>query len=214
LNITYIYPLLYGTLLTLKIAILSTSIGLTLGTILGFSLTTSNKLLNSIIDGITTVIRGTPMLIQIAFFYYALLPTIGIKLTAIAAAIIAIGINSSAYLSQVIKSGILSINKGQTEAAKVLGLTTYQTNRYIILPQALANMLPAIGNELITLIKDSSLASTIGVMELFAQGKNIISQTYDAIKVYTLIALIYLILTTLISIAVTMFERKFKYVKN
>jgi His/Glu/Gln/Arg/opine family amino acid ABC transporter permease subunit len=210
----YIYPLICGILLTLKIAILSTLIGITLGTILGFLLTTNNKAINSLIDGITTLIRGTPMLIQIAFFYYALLPALGIKLTALTAAIIAIGINSSAYLSQVIKSGILSIAKGQTEAGRVLGLSTYQINRFIIFPQAIINMLPAIGNELITLIKDSSLASTIGVMELFAQGKNIISQTYDAITIYTVIALIYLILTTSISIAITIFERKFKYVKN
>lgn len=214
LETIYVIPLLSGVIVTLKIALSATVIGLTLGSILGFLQTTKNEFLNSIIDGITIIIRGTPMLIQIAFLYYAILPSIGLNLSAVNAAIIAIGINSSAYMSQVIKSGILSINKGQMEAAKVLGISSWQANIYIIFPQAIANILPAIGNELITLIKDSSLASVIGVMELFAQGKNIISKTYDAITIYAVIGLIYLILTTLISIGVSYLEKRFKYASN
>lgn len=147
------------------------------------------------------------MLIQIPFFYY-LLPEIGIELSLFATAVIAIGLNSTAYISQIVRSGIISIGKGQTEAAHVLGFTPLQTMRYILFPQALRTVLPALLNEFITLIKDSSLASTIGVVELFKEGTIIISRTYAVIPIYCAIALIYLVLTTALSFLTALIERK------
>lgn len=205
----------HGTLITLEIAIISGIIGISLGTFLGVLQSSKNKFLQVSIDFYATVLRGTPMLIQIALFYYGIIPQLGIQVSALTAAIIATSINSSAYVSQIVRSGIKSVSYGQIEAAKALGFSQIQVIWYIVLPQAFRVILPALGNELITLIKDSSLASTIGVMELFAEGKNIISQTYDALSVYVAIAAIYLALTSTLAIIVNKLEKKLSYhVKN
>ena len=195
-----IFPLLLrGTLVTLQIALASSLLGFILGTVLAFMHVYAPSPVRWFVTLYVTVFRGTPMLIQIPFFYY-LLPTLGIEFSLITTAIIAIGLNSAAYISQTVKSGILSVGKGQREAAQVLGFTQWQTMRFIVFPQAITVIIPALLNEMITLIKDSSLASTIGVVELFKEGTIIISRTYDAIPVYCLIALIYLTLTSLVSL--------------
>ena len=191
--------LLRGTLVTLQIALASSLIGFILGTVLAFIQVYAPSPARWFVTAYATLFRGTPMLIQIPFFYY-LLPTIGIEFSLITTAIIAIGLNSAAYISQTVRSGILSVGKGQHEAAKVLGLTQWQTMRFIVFPQAITVIIPALLNEMITLIKDSSLASTIGVVELFKEGTIIISRTYNAIPVYCIIALIYLTLTSLVSL--------------
>ncbi len=201
--------LLRGTLVTLHIAALSSIFGFVGGTILGFIHSSHNTLLRMIATAYVTFFRGTPMLIQIPFFYY-LLPSLGIELSLFATAVIAIGLNSTAYISQIVRSGIASVSKGQREAAQVVGLTHWQTVRYIVFPQAIRIVLPALLNEFITLIKDSSLASTIGVVELFKEGTIIISRTYAVIPIYCAIAAIYLTLTTLLSLAAAFLERKMK----
>ena len=203
-----IFKLLYGAQTTLQIAGYSCVLGLTLGSLCAFAQLSTYRIIRILAFIYITLIRGTPMLIQIAFLYYGILPLIGIPLTPLWAAIVAIGLNSGAYVSQTIKAGILAVGKGQLEAAQVLGFTRLQTALYIVFPQALKVVLPALGNEFITLIKDSSLASTIGVVELFKEGFIIISQTYDALTVYTGVALVYLALTTVLSLGVTYLERK------
>ncbi len=199
--------LLRGTLVTLKIAFFSSIIGFLGGTLLGFVQSRSNSLLRSLVTIYVTIFRGTPMLIQIPFFYY-LLPELGIELSLFATAVIAIGLNSMAYISQIVRSGIASIGRGQIEAAHVLGFSSWQTMRFILFPQAIRTVVPALLNEFITLIKDSSLASTIGVVELFKEGTIIISRTYAVIPIYCAIAMIYLTLTTALSLFATMIERK------
>jgi len=201
--------LLKGAQATITLAAGSCVIGLGFGLLIALAQTSKSTILKTLVHIYITIIRGTPMLIQIAFMYYGILPLIGLALSPFWTALIAIGLNSAAYVSQVLKSGILSIGKGQLEAAKVLGLTQMQTVRYIIVPQALRAVLPALGNEFITLIKDSSLASTIGVVELFKEGSIIISQTYDALTVYVGVALTYLVLTSTLSAIVYRLERKF-----
>lgn len=210
----YLPILLKGTAVSLKIAFFACSIGLILGTLLGLIQTSKYTFLKIFAKIYITILRGTPMLVQIAFIYFVL-PNLGINISAFCTAVIAIGLNSSAYVSEIIRSGIMSINKGQIEAAKCLGFSQIQTVRYIILPQALAVITPTLGNEFITLIKDSSLASTIGVMELFKEGRNIINQTYDALSIYFAISLIYIFLTTTLTILVYKFEKRVnKHVKN
>lgn len=199
--------LIRGTLVTLQIAFFSSLIGFFGGTLLGFIQTSSNSLLRFLVTIYVTIFRGTPMLIQIPFFYY-LLPEIGIELSLFATAVVAIGLNSMAYISQIVRSGIVSIGKGQREAAHVLGFSSWQTMRYILFPQAIRTVVPALLNEFITLIKDSSLASTIGVVELFKEGTIIISRTYAVIPVYCAIALIYLTLTTALSCVAAVIERR------
>ena len=210
LIIEYLPVLLKGLIVTLQIAGIGCFIGLILGTILALMQTSNNKALRIFVTSYVVIIRGTPMLIQILCAYF-LLPQIGIDVPALWTAIIAIGLNSAAYISQIIRSGISSIATGQMEAAKVLGFSQRQTMWYIVLPQAIRNVIPAFGNELVTLVKDSSLASTIGVYELTKQGEIVMSQTFDAPTVYIVIGGIYLIITTILSLIVSWLDKKMQY---
>lgn len=213
LNLTVLYThlpnLLHGAVITLKIAFLSCCMGLSLGTFLGFALTGQSKILRIIANAYVTIIRGTPLLIQIMFIY-AVLPVIGIHIPEFWVATLAIGLNSGAYISQVISSGIASVNKGQIEAGRVLGFTRFQIMRYIVLPQALSVVIPALGNEFISLVKESSLASVIGVMELTKEGQLIKSQTFDIVTPYLGMALIYLTITSSLSLFIKRLERRMK----
>jgi len=202
--------LFYGTLITLKISFFSCIIGLTGGTLLGIMQARKFSYLKMIPSIFITIIRGTPMLFQIIIFVYI----IPLPIQEIYAAILAIGINSSAYISEIVRSGILSVPKGQREAAQILGLSPWQINRYIILPQAFATIFPALGNELFTLIKDSSLASIVGTMDLFKVGSIIISKHYDAISIYATVGLIYLILTSTTSLLINLAQKSLYHVKN
>jgi His/Glu/Gln/Arg/opine family amino acid ABC transporter permease subunit len=196
-----------GTLVTLQIAAIGCIIGISLGTLLGLLQAQSNKYIRTLIAIYATLLRGTPMLIQIAFIVFVL-PQIGIHISDFWGATLAIGLNSSAYVSQIIRSGINSINKGQFEAAQVLGLNTLQTIKYIVLPQAFRVVLPSLGNEFITLVKDSSLASTVGVMELTREASYMKSRTYDALTAYFAVAVIYLCITSLLSLLVAYLEQR------
>ena len=198
--------LLRGLITTLEIAAISVLAGLTGGTILGLMQTSGIKIFRYIAGAFVTVIRGTPMLVQIAFVFF-LFQDLGLR-SALLAAIVAISINSSAYVSQVIRSGITSVSKGQIEAGKVLGLSNWQITRYIVLPQAFRVVIPALGNEFITLVKDSSLASTIGVIELYQEGRHVINKTYDVISVFLAITVIYLIVTTTVSAGISILEKR------
>lgn len=199
---------------TLAIAFLSATIGFIGGTIIALLQMNSSKLLNALLMLYVTVIRGTPMLLQIMFMYI-MLPQFGINISAFATAVLAIGLNSCAYISQVIRSGIKSVDKGQIEAAKCLGIKKFTLICHIILPQAFIVVIPVLLNELITLIKDSSLASLIGVIELYKRGEIIISYTHDAILIYLCVGLIYLILTSTLTLIVNSIENRInKYVGN
>lgn len=201
--------LLHGALFTLGIALIAASIGLSLGTILGLCSTLRWRALSVFITLYVTILRGTPMLVQILFLYYVL-PQFGLSIPPFWAASIAIGLNSAAYMSQVMLSGINTVGIGQIEAAKTLGLNPFQTMRYIIFPQAFRAVLPSIGNELITLVKDSSLASIIGVVELAKAASIIRSRTYDAFSILLAISAIYLLLTSTIGWLIKAYERKCK----
>jgi polar amino acid transport system permease protein len=198
---------LQGAIMSLRIALLSCMLGIFLGMVAGIILAGSSKILKFFITIYVTIIRGTPMLIQVAATYFVL-NYLGILISAMNSAILSIGLNSGAYLSQIVLSGIKSVSRGQVEAAKVLGFTQSQIMRLIVLPQAVRTMIPAFGNELVTLVKDSSLASTIGVYELSKQGQIILSHTYDAPTVYFAVGLIYLSITSIISLLVSSLDKK------
>ncbi len=206
--------LLNAALNTLTLAFLSALIGFVGGTLLALLMMNNNKILNLILNTYVTIIRGTPMLLQIMFMYI-MLPEIGIHISSFATAVLSIGLNSCAYISQVMKSGIKSIDKGQIEAAKCLGISTFNLILHIILPQAFIVVIPALLNEFITLIKDSSLASLIGVIELYKRGEIIISYTHDAISIYLIIGMVYLIITSILTLIVNGVERRINnYVGN
>lgn len=199
--------LLYGALLSIQIAAGGCSIGFIFGTLFGLAQARGNVVLRILVGLYVTIFRGTPMLIQLLIAYFVF-PQIGIQISAFWTAILAIGMNSTAYVSQIIRSGIASVGIGQLEAAQVLGLTKLQTIRYILLPQAIRVIFPALGNEFVTLIKDSSLASIIGVTELAKQGSMIQSQTYDALTVYFGVALMYLLMTGALSLLLSLAQRR------
>ena len=197
--------LLRGLIVSLEIAFGALCIGMIGGTILGIGQSLGSPLVRAIIGIYAAIIRGTPMLIQIVFLYY-LVSVAGIGLSPFATAVIAIGLNSSAYVSQIMRAGILAVPRGQREAAKTLGISSRDTILYIMLPHAVRVVLPALGNESVTLVKDSSLASLIGVMELYKEGQVVISLTYDALSTYCAIAALYLLVTTTLSFAVYRLE--------
>lgn len=205
--------LLAGTLKTVQIALFSCLCGVFGGMFLGLVLSYAPKRITRIIGVLIALIKGTPMLVQITFAFF-LLPQIGISMSAFWTAVFAIGLNSSAYLSSVIYAGITAVAPGQIEAAQVLGFTKFQTVRYIVLPQALSIVFPALGNELVTLVKDSSLASIIGVSELAKEASVMRSRTYDVITTYTLVAVIYLILTGLITLLMNYWQKRIHHVAD
>ncbi len=199
--------LAYGALITLKFTTFSTLLGLVIGTVMGIFRIVRNIILNAIAIAYVEVIRGTPLLVQIMIVYYGL-PAAGINLPPDIAGIIALGINSGAYIAEVIRAGILSVPKGQMEAARSLGMTYLQAMRYVVLPQAFRNILPALGNEFIALLKDSSLLSVIAIAELTRTGMQIYAVTFNAWTPLLGVAMFYLMMTLPLSKLVNYMQRR------
>ena len=153
------------------------------------------------------VIRGTPLLVQLFVVFYGM-PNIGILIDPFPAAVIVFSINEGAYMAEIIRSGLQSVDKGQSEAAKSIGLTSLQTLIYIIFPQAIRNAFPSIGNQLIVNIKDSSMLNVVWVIELFTQSRAIAGSNYRPVETYFVAAVIYLILTTVATLVLNFIERK------
>ena len=191
---------------TLIIAFFSTLIGLFGGTAIALAEQSHISLVRLVAALYVTVVRGTPMIVQIVFLYYGL----NLPFSPIVVAIIAIGLNSSAYVSQTIKTGINSVAKGEIEAAIVMGIRRRDIMRYIILPQAFRAIFPSLGNEFVTLIKDSSLAYIIGVHELFKESRNVMNVTYDVITVYVAVTLFYLVLTYSMTLLLQKYEKSWE----
>lgn len=203
----YTPQLLKGAGVSLLIGSLGCLIGLIMGLVCAILLFKSHAVIRVIVYAYINLIRGTPMLVQILFLFFVL-PGLNIQIPAFWTAVLAIGLNSGAYITNIIRSGIMAISKNQYEAAQVIGLSNLQTLRLIILPQAFRISLPTLSNEFITLIKDSSLASVIGVFELSKQGELIMHKTYDAISSYTLVAILYLIMTLSLSLLFLYLEKR------
>jgi len=155
--------------------------------------------------------RGTPMMVQAAIFYYGL-AMIGVRMPIIVAGIIVVSLNTAAYLTEVLRSGINAIDKGQMEAARAIGLSRAQAYRYIIFPQVIKNMVPAIGNELVVNIKDTAVLSVIGVSELFYMAKSVAGTHYRYTESFVLVALVYLIMvlitTRLLSLIIKLLNKE------
>ena len=164
------------------------------------------KLLNMLGKIYVNVIRGTPVVLQLMIIYYVIFKSVDISIVLVG--VLAFGINSGAYVAEIIRAGIESIDKGQMEAGYSLGLSYSKTMRYIILPQAIKNILPALGNEFITLLKETSVGAYIGIIELTKASDIIASRTYDYFFPLIIVALIYLIMTLGLSKLVGLMERK------
>ncbi|MCD8351727.1 MAG: amino acid ABC transporter permease [Planctomycetaceae bacterium] len=200
--------LIYGALYTLGITASSVTIGVILGLIIAMLRLSKSPWLRLPAMAYVEALRGTPMLVQILLFYFGIFPLLGFnRAPAVYAGIIAAGLNSGAYLGEIFRGGILSIDKGQREAALSLGLKNHQVMRFVILPQALANALPAIGNEFVTMIKDSSLVSVIAVSELTYRAMLVAARHYEYFTMYVGIALIYFLMTFTISRVLARLEK-------
>lgn len=202
---------------TIVMALFATIIGVLLGVLIALIIDCNNKtgkfgLLSGICKTYVSIIRGTPVLLQLMIIYYVIFKSVDINIVLVG--IIAFGLNSAAYVSEIIKSGIISIHKGQYEASKALGFNYFETMRYVILPQAIRNILPALGNEFITLLKETSVAGYIGIVDLTKASDIIASRTYDYFFPLILIAIIYLIMTLGLSKLVNLMERKLSNVRN
>lgn len=202
--------LLVGAGVTIQITALSTAIGFVIGLIVGVARISNLRLLRMLAEVYVEFFRGTPLLVQIFLFYFALPVITGQRIDPFIAAISACGINSGAYVAEIFRAGIQSIDDGQMEAGRSLGMTWLQTMRYIIVPQAFKRVIPPLGNEFIAMLKDSSLVSVIGFEELTRRGQLIIAKTYGSFEIWMSVAVIYLVMTLTISRFVAYLERRYR----
>ena len=200
--------LLDGLKVTLIITLGAVCIGIILGILLALLRLSRNKLAHGFAQTYLTVFRGTPLLIQLLIVNYVVFS--GVRISGMVVAIIAFGLNSGAYVAEIVRSGIQSIDRGQTEAARSLGLNQSQTMRYSILPQAFKNILPALGNEMITLLKDTSLVSVVMLRDVTKQAQNIVANTYSAYVPYISLAVIYLVIVLILTRLLGMLERRLR----
>ena len=199
--------LLRGAVVTIKVSSLAVLMGIILGTILGLARVSKSKLLQSLAKGYIEFFRGTPLLIQLFILYFGL-PNLGIKLPPYFAAVLGLGLNSGAYVGEIVRSGINSINRGQMEAARSLGMSYLEAMQYVILPQAIKRVIPPLGNEFIALLKNSSLVSVISVKDLTRQSRLVNSRTYQTFLIYISAAVIYFCMTFVLTRFVNYIERR------
>lgn len=197
-----------GTITTLKISIVGTIIGLIIGLIIGGIRTIPKQkgllgkvqvAINYLLGFYIQVFRGTPMMVQAVMLFYGSAYYLGVQIDKMLAAYVIVSINTGAYMAEVVRGGIISIDKGQFEAATASGMSHFQTMLYIIAPQTMRNILPATGNEFVINIKDTSVLNVISVNELFFAAKTVSGQTFDMFNTYFVILIIYFVLTTVIT---------------
>ena len=198
-----------GLLVTFEITILCMLCTIPIGLLAGLGRISRNRFINLVCSTYVEVIRGIPLLVQLFYIYFALGTFVQMPPTL--SAVIAISFCYGAYMGEVVRAGILAVPVGQTEAARSLGFTSAQTMRYVVLPQALRTILPPVGNEFIAMLKDTSLVSIIAVADLLRRGREFASQTFDYFETYTVVALVYLIITLLLSKGVSIMEGKLHY---
>lgn len=201
-----------GTLTTILVSFFGVICGVGLGTFLALLRLSKNKLFNTISKVYVAFVRGTPLLVQVYMIYYGLPMALGDWLSDkdLQLVILAVSLNSAAYVSEIIRAGIQSIDKGQMEAARSLGMTHKMSMRHIIIPQAFKNILPALGNEFIILIKESAIISIVGVHDLMYKTDTLRGITYKPFQPLIYAAIIYFILTYSLSKALSSVERRLR----
>lgn len=201
-----------GLLVTFEVTIFSIICTIPIGILTGLGRLSRNRFINLIASTYVEIIRGIPLLVQLFYIYYALGRFVNVP--PIMSAVVAISFCYGAYMGEVVRAGILAVDSGQTEAARSLGFSRLQTLRYVILPQAMRTILPPVGNECIAMLKDTSLVSIIAVADLLRRGREYAAQTFTYFETYTVIALIYLIITLLLSKGVSIMEGRLDYYDN
>ena len=202
------HAFLVGASMTAGISAVSIAAGMILGLWLSFGLISRNRLIRRASVVYRSVWRGTPILVQLLIVFY-LLPTIGLDVPSIAAALIALTMNTAAFQAEIFRGGLLSIPSGQAEAARMLGIGVLAVKVRILIPQMMRLVLPALVNETISILKNSSLISVIAVTELMRTGQHVVSVTYRPLEVYTIVAVMYLAMNLVLARAGAYFEGRY-----
>ncbi len=202
--------LLKGMKMTMFIAVLGILLGFMIGLITGLIRSGKHRILQPVTGIYVTVIRGTPLMVQALYLYFAIPMMLQFNLSALTAGILAIGLNSGAYISEIVRGAIQSVDPGQREAGECLGLNPFQITTAVILPQAFKIMLPGLCNQFIISVKDTSLLTVIGVAEMTHQASRAVSSTFRTVEVYTALAILYFLLNTLLSFLLAKWERRMK----
>ena len=200
---------------TVVIATVGLLIGIVIGTLIAaVRVMPKYKVLPRILDGICTVyvsfFRGTPMVVQLLLSYYVALPLMGINIPSVTVATLVFGLNSGAYISEIMRGGILSVDPGQMEGGRAMGLSFSATMMKIVIPQAVKNILPTLGNEFITLIKETSIVSFVGATDLYKVFNSIGTNSYEFMVPYLAMALIYIVLVIFITVLIRLMERRLR----
>lgn len=202
--------LLGGARLTIIITLIGLAGGMTLGVAAGVMRAYGGPALNAIALVYIEIIRGTPMLVQVMFIYFALPMLANIRVDPLSAAITAIMINAGAYIAEIVRGALLSVHKGLSEAGLALGLPNWKVLFYIVGPLAFRRMIPPLGNQFIISLKDTSLFIVIGVGELTRQGQDIMSTTFRAVEVWSAVAILYLIMTGMLTVVLRITEKRMR----
>lgn len=200
--------LMSGAKLTIYITLVGLFFGFILGALAGIGKISKNKFINSLTTIYVESVRGTPLMVQVMFLYFGLPLALGMRVPPLTAGIVAIAVNSGAYISEIVRGAVQSINVGQAEAARSIGLTNAQSMRYVVWPQAFKRMIPPLGNQFIISLKDTSLLVVIGVGELTRQGQEIIAVNFRSFEVWMAVALIYLAMTLTMAKLLHMLEKR------
>lgn len=200
---------------TAIIAVTGLIIGIVIGTLIATvrvlpKYSKTAKILNGFCSLYVGLFRGTPMVAQLLVFYYVMLPLLGIKLTSVNVAICVFGLNSAAYISEIMRAGILSVDPGQMEGGRSVGLSYGSTMMKIVIPQAIKNILPTLGNEFIALIKETSVVSFIGATDIYVAFNYIGSNSYEFMVPYLTMAMIYIVIVCLITLGIKIMERRLR----
>ncbi len=206
---------LQGLRTTIQIAVIGLIIGIVLGTLIALIKVMPKyrilpRILSAICDVYVGFFRGTPMVVQLLLGYYVLLPALGIASDAIVVAIIIFGLNSGAYVSEIMRAGIQSVDGGQLEAGRAVGLPYWTAMAKIVIPQSIKNILPTLGNEFIVLIKETSVVSFIAVTDITKAFRSIGDANYEYVIPYIMLALVYLVLVMIITLGIKIMERRLK----
>ena len=202
-------PLLVeGLELTIFITLAGLFFGFIAGVLFGLGRISRNAFIRALSTTYVEIIRGTPMVVQALFLYFGVPLALGVRINPVTAGVITIAVNSGAYIAEIVRGAIQSINKGQMEAGRSIGLTRIQTMYHIIWPQAFRRMIPPLGNQFIISLKDTSLLTVIGVAELTRQGQEIVAVNFRSFEVYLTVAILYLCLTLSIAKGLRSYEKK------
>ena len=200
---------------TMMIAVIGLLIGIVIGTfIASIRVLPKYKLLPRVLDKIcglyVALFRGTPMVVQLLVFYYVMLPLMGMNMDGVNVATVVFGLNSGAYVSEIMRGGILSVDSGQMEGGRSVGLSYATTMFKIVIPQAVKNILPTLGNEFITLVKETSIVSFVGAMDLYKVFNDIGTNNYEFMVPYLVMAIIYIVIVCIISLGIKIMERSLR----